>query len=454
VVVALPSYSVGESLLSHYQDRIPALEHRYLVSQLVLHRLEHCHIVFVASQRPAEDVLNYYAALGDDQGRRRARDNFHVLEVRDPGSRSVAAKLLERDDLLEQLRTLIDGKPAVIEPWNVTDAEVEVACRIGAPINGTSPALRHVGFKSEGRRLFREAGVPVPFGVEDVASVEDIRGAIEIIRAARPATETVIIKLDDSGSGDGNIVLDLRVPNLDEALRNLPEWYVRDLEQGGVVEERVTGQFFTSPSAQLDVLPNGDVIVLATHEQVLGGPDAQTYMGCRFPADAAYAPDLADHAAAVGRLLATRGIVGRVAVDFAAACNAAGQWSPYALELNLRKGGTTHPYTTLRSLVPGHYDVAAGQWATLAGGTRAYAATDNLVNPAWKGASPRSAIEAVREAGIAFDRDSGTGVVLHMLLGLSIDGRLGFTAIGSSPAHADDLYERTSVALNRLSGEP
>ena len=34
VLVALPSFSVGESLLSHYADRLPALEHRYLLCLL------------------------------------------------------------------------------------------------------------------------------------------------------------------------------------------------------------------------------------------------------------------------------------------------------------------------------------------------------------------------------------------------------------------------------------
>ena len=29
VLIAMPSYSVGESLLSHYANRIPSLEHRY-----------------------------------------------------------------------------------------------------------------------------------------------------------------------------------------------------------------------------------------------------------------------------------------------------------------------------------------------------------------------------------------------------------------------------------------
>ncbi len=35
VMVALPSYSVSESLMSHYGDRVAALEHRYLNAVLV-----------------------------------------------------------------------------------------------------------------------------------------------------------------------------------------------------------------------------------------------------------------------------------------------------------------------------------------------------------------------------------------------------------------------------------
>ena len=47
VLVALPSFSVGESLLSHYASRIPALEHRYLVAHLLLHRIKACELVFL-----------------------------------------------------------------------------------------------------------------------------------------------------------------------------------------------------------------------------------------------------------------------------------------------------------------------------------------------------------------------------------------------------------------------
>ena len=100
--------------------------------------------------------------------------------------------------------------------------------------------------------------------------------------------------------------------------------------------------------------------MLATHDQVLGGDNGQVYIGCRFPADPAYAAELARYGDAVGRELAARGCVGRVSVDFMAARTGRRPWRLTALEVNLRKGGTTHPYSALRNLVPGHYDTEAG----------------------------------------------------------------------------------------------
>ena len=448
VVIALPSFSVGESLLSHYVERIPALEHRYLLAQLMLNRIDGCEMVFVSSEAPSPDVVDYYVSLAPPAARDSVRSRFTTFVVPDRSARSVAAKLLDQPALLDGLRAQLAGRPAVIEPWNVTAAEVEVALRLGAPINGTAPELWPLGFKSAGRRLFREAEVPLPYGREDVRTVDDIIDAVADIRAARPGVAGVVVKHDDSGAGDGNVVLDLRGPHdLRATIEALPAWYLRDLGTGGVVEERISGVRFTSPSAQLDIGPDGSVRVLATHEQELGGDGDQVYMGCRFPADPAYAARLGEYARMVGERLAPLGVVGRLAVDFAAARDERGCWDVYALEMNLRKGGTTHPYCALRNLVPGAYDPEAGRWIAEDGSTRAYASTDNLVDPSWRGLAPSEAIARVARAGLQFDSSTKTGVVLHMLSGLAIDGRLGLTAIGLDPVDAARMYEATAVAL-------
>src|SRR5262245_62490498 len=37
-----------------------------------------------------------------------------------------------------------------------------------------------------------------------------------------------------------------------------------------------------------------------------------------------------------------------------------GKWEPYAIEINLRKGGTTHPFLTLQFLTDGTYNHETG----------------------------------------------------------------------------------------------
>jgi len=458
VMIALPSYSVSESLLSHYRDRVPSLEHRYLNALVVAGRIESCEIVYISTRAPLPEVLDYYLELVPPSKRDATRERITIFEVDDGTARSVATRLLDRPDLIAKVRDHVGDRPAFIEPWNVTESEVNLALALDMPIHGTSPELRPLAFKSAGRRMFADAGVPAPFGREDVRMTDDVIGAVHAIRANRADTMGIVIKHDDSGAGDGNVVIDLRpmddATDPDDWLRStidaLPEWYRTDLALGGVVEERIAGEQFSSPSAQVDLRPDGRVTVLATHEQVLGGPGGQVYLGCRFPADPAYAPLLAEHAARIGEQLAARGAIGRFSVDFVAAASADGPWDVYAIEVNLRKGGTTHPYSALRNLVPGRYDAAAGQWIAQDGTTRAYSSTDNLVDESWLGLPPADVIRAVRDAGLQFDTATGTGTVLHMLSGLAIDGRFGLTAIAPTPAEAEVMFEGVRAAVARL----
>jgi hypothetical protein len=292
--------------------------------------------------------------------------------------------------------------------------------------------------------------VPLPAGREDIVEIEDALDAILAMREEDPDLCRVIVKHDDSAAGDGNRVVELS-PQLDEAaLRDQLEGFGPDywevMAKGGIVEEMVEGERFTSPSVQVDILPDGEVEVLATHEQELGGADGQVYVGCRFPADPAYAPELAAHGHKVGQALAKSGALGRFALDFAAVENR-GTWRVVALEINLRKGGTTHPYACLRNLVPGHYDAEAGVWRADAGGSRSYVATDNLVDPAWTGLAPSEVILRVREGGLQFDPETGAGVVLLMLSGLAIDGRFAVVAIGRDEDEAQRLKDAVPAAI-------
>ena len=231
-------------------------------------------------------------------------------------------------------------------------------------------------------------------------------------------------------------------------MESFEPWFLADVPLGVVVEELVVGTEVTSPSVQIDIAPGGHVEVLSTHEQMMGGDNGQVYLGCEFPADPGYGYKLAAYGRAVGRVLADRGALGRLCVDFVAARSGSGRWRVYGLEINLRKSGTTHPFSVLRHLAPGRYDSRTGRWVTEDGEERCYRATDNLVDPAWHGRPAEEVIHAIRSAGLDFDPQTRTGVVLHMFCGLSIDGRLGLTAVGTSPEHATELYDAAVTALS------
>jgi hypothetical protein len=455
VVVALPSFSLAPSVLAHYGRRLDALEHRYLVSMLMLGRIPGCELVFVCSTDPGEEVVDYYLGLLPEAQRPGVRARLHVVTAPGAEPGPVAPNLLRNPAALARVRDIVGDRPAMLEPWNVTAAEVEVAARLGLPVNGTSPELWPLGFKSAGRRVFAQAGVPTPLGAEDVHDLAEVASAVARIRRTHPEAREVVVKHDNSGAGDGNLVIGLRdtrgnaVPRA--ALRRriaraMPEWYRLDLRAGGVVEELVSGTSFASPSAQVDIAPDGSVAVLSTHEQVLAGDTGQVYSGCHFPADPAYTGQLAEHAAAVGEVLASRGARGRLSIDFVAVRRR--RWEVFGIEVNLRKGGTTHPYTVLRNLVPGRFEAATGAWRADSGGVRCYTSTDSLTRPGWTGLPARAAIDAVEGAGLAFDRESGTGVVLHMLSGLAIDGRCGLTAIARTPAEGRELAAAAEEAVD------
>lgn len=452
-VVVLPSYTVADSLLAHYQDRIPALEHRQLLSMLMLPHVPGAEIVFVTSLGPERRVLDYYLSLVPPEHRQDMRARIHVVEVPDSSARSITAKLLDRPDLVVRIRELARDRLAYIEPWNVTPIEMELARRLGMPLNGTTPELWPLGFKSNSRRILRSAGVPVPLGHEDVRSVGGVVAAARAIQRLHPDAAGVVIKSEDSATGDGNRVIRFsegrtRV-GLRAAVESLEAWYLSDIKLGSVVEELVVGDEFASPSVQVDIAPRGRVRVLSTHEQHLDGPNGQVYSGCRFPADPWYASELAAYGQAVGRVLAEKGAMGRFSVDFAAVRSASGDWELYGLEINLRKTGTSHPLTVLQSLAPGRYVARKGRWLTDEDGSeRCYRSTDNLVDPSWHRRSAADVIAAVRSAGLEFDRRTQTGVVLHMFCGLDIDGRLGLTAVGTTAGHAEELYQAAVATLS------
>ncbi|HSP20302.1 MAG TPA: hypothetical protein VLQ79_12350, partial [Myxococcaceae bacterium] len=158
----------------------------------------------------------------------------------------------------------------------------------------------------------------------------------------------------------------------------------------GVVEEFVPGAEPTSPSAQLRVSPSGETILISTHDQVLGGPSGQVYQGCRFPAADGYRALVQEAGLKVGQVLASKGVVSRFGVDFLASRSGPHRaWALHALEINLRMGGTTHPFLALRFLVDGgRLDLASGLFLGPDGARKFYRSTDCLQSDSYRWLTP------------------------------------------------------------------
>jgi hypothetical protein len=278
--------------------------------------------------------------------------------------------------------------------------------------------------------------------------------------------QQVIVKLNEGVSGHGNAFVDLSavpepgsdgerdailhaVETMEFEAPDTPyaEYMEKLAERGGVVEERIMGTDFESPSVQMRATPLGDVELLSTHDQLLGGEHGQTYLGCVFPADPGYAATITREAAKVGQRLAKEGVIGRFALDFIAVRNDGGEWETYAIEINLRKGGTTHPFLTLQFLTDGKYDPEAAIFTAPSGKHKYFVASDHVESANFRGLRPDDLFDIVVRHGLHFDQSRQTGAVFHMIRALTTSGFFGITAVGDSPEDARALYDRAVACI-------
>ncbi len=467
-VVVVPSMSIdriGPSAGAMNQ----ALEERLLFLLLLL-RQPRLRMVFVTSMPVSEAIIEYYLSLLPGVIPSHARARLELVSVGDSSATPLTDKLLARPRLLAHIASLVpDLERSHLVPYNTTTRERDLSVLLGIPMYAADPRLYPLGTKTGCRRVFAEAGVQHPYGAEDLHSTDDVVEALLDLHAARPSAQWAMVKLNEGVSGSGNALVDLRdlpaatgegSPDprraaMRDRLRALQledlsipvDAYLQRLdERGGIVEERVVGDEVRSPSVQLRVTPLGELEILSTHDQILGGPTGQLYLGARFPADPAYATTITRDAERVGRVLAAKGVLGRFALDFVVVRHG-DAWVAHAIEINLRKGGTTHPFLTLQFLTDGEYVHDQARFVTPSGQVRHLVATDHLEDPALKGLRIEDLFDLVACSGLHFDHSRQTGVVFHMISSITECGRVGMTAIGDTPDSAQEVFDRAESAL-------
>lgn len=380
------------------------------------------------------------------------RRRLQLINLNDRTPRPLAQKLLERPRLLEQLQQQL--RPgAVLAATAVGAFEMQLAARLGLQLQGSPSALSRLGSKAGSAAVFAELGLPQPPTTRLCRSLSELQEAIDALLLDDPTVTGLLVKLNCMAGGLGNAPLPLELAGwralpsslrrraltraLEQLAMPLPHW-PEELQARGAIAQAViaatpgTGPGrLSSPSVQLWIDAQGHVDLLSSHEQLLAGPHGLSFAGCRFPARAAYRSQLMGIGRRLGDHLARLGCRGPVLLDLLARRDPEG-WRLWAIEINLRKGGTTHPFQLAASLAGRGIDPDSGLLLASDGRPIFYEAGDAIARPQWRGLLPEQLLDAMVRQGDYLDPTRLQGCIPHRLGALGEHGLLGATVLGRS----------------------
>lgn len=452
---------------------------------LFLLRFSRTKIIYVTSERLPDYILSYYLDIitDDPQKQKRMLKRLILLNLNDRRKLPVAAKLAKNEEALQKITTEIpDRKNAYINCYNSTKYEKDVALKLKIPIYGINENLSVHGTKSGSIKIFGNCNVPFLNSYINLKSKKDLISSIAKLIKTHSDQKRLIIKIDDYPAGEGNVVFSIEnlrklapidnekfktialavEANMDaccEQSEKLPhnrfsyyfdtlDQYIEEFEKnGGIVELFADAKEMHSPSCQVRILPDKKVRILSTHEQILKGKYKSEYVGCIFPAGKDYRKNITSYSEKIGAFLAKKGVIGRFAVDFLAyRDDSSDPFKIKAIEINLRKGGTTHPYALARSATGALYNKKTG---LLRIGSKYiyYLASDSISNEKWKNKQPQKLLKIIEANHLNYNKENKKGVIVHLSGTLKSSGRFGATFIGTSPKMVQDLYKKTLKIL-------
>lgn len=469
-VVIIPSMTMDQEILSKIKG-ITFYEER-LLCMLMLLRMPRTHVVYVTSMPVDPVIIDYYLHLLPGITGQHAQKRLHLISCYDNSAKSLTEKILERPRIIERIKNSIPvNHIAHMACFNVTNLERTLAVQLGLPVYGCDPDLLDLGNKSNSRKIFKQCGLSAPAGYEDLYTEKEIADALIKLKKKNRLLRKAVIKLNDGFSGDGNAIfsfkgfkdeddIDKKV-NSDLYARLKPvaaglshqDFLLKMKEMGGIVEEFVEGDLKMSPSVQCRINPKGKCVIVSTHDQELGGENGQVFLGAYFPANIEYAAELGKIGMKVAEALRDKGVLGRFALDFISVKQKNG-WVHYPIEINLRKGGTTHPYIMLQFLTDGDYNAEKGMYYTANVQTRFYYCSDNLRSEQFHGLTPPDLVDIAILHDLHYDGAFQEGVMFHLIGALSQHGKIGVVCIGSTPQRARDFYNKAVEVLKLETEHP
>jgi hypothetical protein len=434
-VIIIPSLSLDSSELAKI-TAVNFYEERQLCTLFYLANRS-LRLVYVTSQSIDKAILSYYFGLIERTSlvpSESAQKRLMLLSCNDPSIIPLTAKILRRPKMIQKIKNWVNPKRAHMICYSSSNLEKDLALQLKVPLFSNNPSLVYWGTKIGSRQVFGIAGVPFADGTELVYSNEElVRIIVEMFTRRNYEIVRLVVKLNVGFSGEGNAIL--KTVHFDRrnlynsvlaALENHLEYgykketwetFLEKVKLHGVLVEEWFEEVVESPSCQALINPKGEVELLSTHQQVLG-EGGMVYLGCEFPANDEYRHLLQDYTIKVGQVLASRGCTERFAVDYVVR-KENGAWVAYAIEINLRWGGTSHPmifakYLTNAELTPDGLLLACDDQY------KYYVATDNVRNEVYTGLTPEDFVEFINShVELQFNSESLTGVVFHLISAIS-----------------------------------
>lgn len=436
-------------------------------------------IIYVASKGFNSDLFRYYVGLlsNSDEEIEDKLKRLTYIEIDDSENIPLVKKLLRKQSFINAIKKEItEPRKTVLRCYNPTDDERNLAVKLGIPLFGSDQKFDFIGTKSGGRKVFKSAGANLIPGFNDLKNFGELCLASAKLIKKYPDLKRLMIKRDYSSSGKGNCILlcedfikekniDIKKIELDKLARLIDhnfskyasfqnpnatyeEYRKRFNVSGGIVELYVEGEVKFSPSTQVLITHNQKAKIVSTHEQILGGPDKQLYLGCLFPSLKSHRKLIIKEGEKIAQVLAKKGIVGNFAIDYVVTYDKDLQ-NPtvYPIEINLRKGGTTHPFRIAYYLTSAQYNPHSG---TLQCGKTpiCYKALDFIESQKYIGIKPPEIISLVEHSKISFNKNTKKGVLVYMPGMITEYGRFGAICIGQSTEEADNYYKKLIKLVN------
>lgn len=447
---------------------------------LFLLKYSNTKIVYVTSRGFNTELFKYYVGLVSDSEEDLEKNLKQLVHIEVNDARddiSLVQNVLESPKIITKIKKAItDPNKAVLRCYNATEMERRLAVKLGIPLFGSEQKFDFIGSKSGGRKVFKLAKTNVIPGFEDLKNISELVVSVAKLAKKHPSYKKMVVKCNYAASGKGNAILKIsdffedlnidRVKTPTETVikllkKNLKDYFSFQKEDdtaesyfnkfnrsGGIVELFIPGAVKYSPSTQVVINTNKKATITSTHEQVLGGPDGQLYMGCKFPAVPSHRKLIIKEGEKIASLLSKKGIIGNFAIDYVVVYDK-NHKNPivWPIEINLRKGGTTHPFRSAFFLTGARYNPNTGN--LMCGKTQIhYVAMEIIQSEKYMKLKPMDLINLVEESKIGFNFNTKKGALIYSPGTLSELGKFSALCIGHSDEEAEKIYKKLIKLVN------